>query len=97
MRNTRNPRDARTNTRKAKRDKEALALRKKRTCRFCDAKENYIDYKDEKRLQRFTSEQGKIIPKRITGTCARHQRQLVTAIKRARHLALLPFVSDAVR
>ena len=97
MRNTRNPRDARTNARKAKRDKEALALRKKRTCRFCDAKENYIDYKDEKRLQRFTSEQGKIIPKRITGTCARHQRQLVTAIKRARHLALLPFVSDAVR
>ncbi len=70
--------------------------RKKRTCRFCDAKDVYIDYKNEKRLQRFVSEQGKIIPRRITGTCARHQRQLVIAIKRARHLALLSFVNDAV-
>ena len=70
--------------------------RKKRTCRFCDAKDVYIDYKNEKRLQRFVSEQGKIIPRRITGTCTRHQRQLVTAIKRARHLALLSFVNDAV-
>jgi small subunit ribosomal protein S18 len=93
----RNSRDSRTNPRKTRRDKDALAQRKKRTCRFCDAKELYIDYKDEKKLQRFTSEQGKIIPKRITGTCAKHQRQLVTAIKRARHLALLPFVSDAIR
>ncbi len=47
--------------------------------------------------QRFVTEQGKIIPKRITGTCAKHQRQLVKAIKRARHLALLPFVSDSIR
>jgi small subunit ribosomal protein S18 len=70
--------------------------RKKRTCRFCDAKDVYIDYKNEKRLQRFVSEQGKIIPRRITGTCTRHQRQLVTAIKRARHLALISFVNDAV-
>jgi small subunit ribosomal protein S18 len=70
--------------------------RKKRTCRFCDAKDVYIDYKNEKRLSRFVSEQGKIIPRRITGTCAKHQRQLVIAIKRARHLALLSFVSDAV-
>ena len=70
--------------------------RKKRTCRFCDSKDIYIDYKNEKRLQRFVSEQGKIIPRRITGTCARHQRQLVTAIKRARHLALISFVNDAV-
>jgi small subunit ribosomal protein S18 len=72
-------------------------IRKKRTCRFCDNKEDYIDYKAEKKLQRFVSEQGRIIPKRITGTCAKHQRMLVTAIKRARHLALLPFVSDAVK
>jgi small subunit ribosomal protein S18 len=72
-------------------------IRKKRTCRFCDNKETHIDYKSEKRLQRFVSEQGRIIPKRITGTCARHQRMLVIAIKRARHLALLPFVSDAVK
>jgi small subunit ribosomal protein S18 len=70
--------------------------RKKRTCRFCDAKDVYIDYKNEKRLLRFVSEQGKIVPRRITGTCTRHQRQLVTAIKRARHLALLSFVNDAV-
>jgi small subunit ribosomal protein S18 len=83
--------------RKPRRDKEGQMPRKKRTCKFCDAKEIYIDYKDEKKLQRFTTEQGKIIPKRITGTCAKHQRQLVTALKRARHLALLPFVSDAVR
>ena len=72
-------------------------VRKKRTCKFCDSKEIYVDYKDEKRLQRFVSEQGRIIPKRITGTCAKHQRQLVKAIKRARHLALLPFVSDTIR
>ena len=70
--------------------------RKKRTCRFCDSKDIYIDYKNEKRLQRFVSEQGKIIPRRITGTCAHQQRQLVTAIKRARHLALISFVNDAV-
>ncbi len=70
--------------------------RKKRTCRFCDAKEDYIDYKNEKRLSRTVSEQGRIIPRRITGTCARHQRQLTAAVKRARHLALLPFVNDAV-
>lgn len=70
--------------------------RKKRSCRFCDSKDIYIDYKNEKRLQRCVSEQGRIIPRRITGTCARHQRQLVTAIKRARHLALLSFVNDAV-
>ncbi len=70
--------------------------RKKRTCRFCDAKDVYIDYKNEKRLQRFVSEQGKIIPRRITGTCTRHQRQLVIAIKRARHLALMSFINDAV-
>jgi len=84
-------------TRKPRRDKDSQMPRKKRTCRFCDAKEVYIDYKDEKRLSRFVTEQGKIIPKRITGTCAKHQRQLVKAIKRARHLAMLPFVSDSIR
>jgi small subunit ribosomal protein S18 len=77
--------------------KESTALKKKRPCRFCESKDIYIDYKDEKRLHRFISEQGKIIPKRITGTCAKHQRQLAVALKRARHLALLPYVSDAIR
>jgi small subunit ribosomal protein S18 len=72
-------------------------IKKRRTCRFCDNKDVYIDYKDDKRLIRFVSEQGKIIPKRITGTCAKHQRQLVQAIKRARHLALIPFVSETIR
>ena len=72
-------------------------VRKRRTCRFCDNKEIFIDYKNEKKLSRFISEQGKIIPKRITGTCSKHQRQLVQAIKRARHLALLPFVSETIR
>lgn len=70
--------------------------KKKRLCRFCEAHENYIDYKNEKKLMRCISEQGRIIPRRITGTCAKHQRQLTIAIKRARHLALLPFVHDAV-
>jgi len=77
--------------------KQDQQIRKRRTSRFCEHKEVYIDYKDEKRLFRFISEQGKIIPKRITGTCAKHQRQLVHAVKRARHLALLPFVSETIR
>jgi small subunit ribosomal protein S18 len=70
---------------------------KKRVCKFCENKEDYINYLDEKRLSRFITEQGKIIPKRISGTCAKHQRMLTNAIKRARHLALLPFVSEAVK
>lgn len=72
-------------------------IKKRKVCRFCESGEVYIDYKDEKRLVKFTSEQGKIIPRRVTGTCSKHQRQLALAIKRARHLALLPFVSDIIR
>jgi small subunit ribosomal protein S18 len=72
-------------------------LKKKRICRFCEEKVDYIDFKDTKRLSRFTTEQGKIIPRRTSGTCAKHQRQLVTAIKRARELALIPYVSDFAR
>ncbi|NIA31928.1 MAG: 30S ribosomal protein S18 [Calditrichaeota bacterium] len=72
-------------------------LKKKRICRFCEEKIGYIDFKDEKRLMRFTTEQGKIIPRRTSGTCAKHQRQLVTAIKRARELALIPYVSEMTR
>lgn len=72
-------------------------LKKRRVCRFCGNSDTYIDYKDEKRLIRCISDQGKIIPKRITGTCAKHQRQLVQAIKRARHIALLPYVSEGIR
>jgi len=69
----------------------------KKICRFCEEKTVYIDYKDEKKLLKFTTEQGKIIPKRISGNCAKHQRELKNAIKRARHLALIPFVADATR
>ncbi|MDA0986724.1 MAG: 30S ribosomal protein S18 [Bacteroidetes bacterium] len=70
---------------------------KKRNCRFCESKDIYIDYKDEKRLIRLLNEQGKITPKRITGTCAKHQRMLVRSIKRARFIGLLPFVAEAVK
>ncbi|MBS3945768.1 MAG: 30S ribosomal protein S18 [Melioribacter sp.] len=59
--------------------------------------DSYIDYKDSKQLQRFLTDQGKIIPRRITGLTAKQHRELVTAIKRARHLAILPFVSEAVK
>lgn len=68
-----------------------------RTCRFTKENIKYIDYKDVKLLQKYVNEQGKIIPKRITGTCAKYQRQLTSAIQRARHMALLPYVSDTVR
>ncbi len=67
---------------------------KKKVCAFCQDKVDYIDYKDVARLRRFVSERAKILPRRITGTCAKHQRQLTEAIKRARHIALLPFSSD---
>ena len=83
--------------RRTRREREGQLARKKRSCRFTEAGTIYIDYKDEKVLQKFINEQGKIIPRRITGTTSRFQRQLMLAIKRARHLALLPFVSDAIR
>ena len=67
---------------------------RKKVCAFCADKIETIDYKDGARLKRVLSERGKIIPRRVTGTCARHQRALTVAIKRARHLALLPDVSD---
>ena len=72
-------------------------IRTKKVCRFTKNNIKYIDYKDVKLLQRYINEQGKIIPKRITGTKAKYQRQLTLAIKRARHMALLPYVSDSVR
>jgi small subunit ribosomal protein S18 len=65
-------------------------------CRFCAEKDARIDYKDARTLGNFLTERGKIIPSRITGNCARHQRQLTTAIKRARTVALLPFTATTV-
>jgi small subunit ribosomal protein S18 len=72
-------------------------IKTKKVCRFTQNNIKYIDYKDVKLLQRYTTEQGKIIPKRITGTSAKYQRQLSIAIKRARHMALLPYVSDTLK
>ncbi|BCV23864.1 MAG TPA: 30S ribosomal protein S18 [Firmicutes bacterium] len=67
---------------------------KKRVCNFCVDKIDVIDYKDAGRLRRYITERGKILPRRITGNCARHQRQLTVAIKRARNVALLPFTAE---
>lgn len=72
-------------------------IKAKKVCRFTQNNIKYIDYKDVKLLQKYITEQGKIIPKRITGTSAKYQRELSKAIKRARHMALLPYVSDTVR
>ncbi|MFC1564638.1 30S ribosomal protein S18 [candidate division KSB1 bacterium] len=69
----------------------------KKICRFCENQINFIDYRDDKKLLKFTTEQGKIIPRRISGTCARHQRMLVRTIKRARQLAIIPYISDIAR
>ncbi len=67
---------------------------RRKVCQFCVDKVESIDYKDVARLRRFMSERAKILPRRVTGTCARHQRELTVAIKRARQIALLPFVSE---
>jgi small subunit ribosomal protein S18 len=66
--------------------------RGKKPCPICEAGIRFIDYKDERTLSRFITENGKILPSRLSGTCARHQRQLALAIKRARFLALIPYI-----
>ena len=71
-----------------------VTRRKKKVCQFCADTIEYMDYKDTVRLRKFISERAKILPRRITGTCAKHQRQLTVAVKRARHVALLPYISD---
>lgn len=76
--------DRRNNTRR----------RRKKVCAFCQDKSTSIDYKDINKLRRFISERGKILPRRITGTCAKHQRALTVAIKRSRHIALLPYTVE---
>lgn len=75
-------------------NKRPRGMRRKKVCQFCADKTEMIDYKDVEKLQKFVTERGKILPKRITGTCAKHQRELTTAIKRARIVALLPYVAD---
>ena len=68
--------------------------KKKKVCIFCADKVSFIDYKDTAKLRKFISERGKILPRRVSGTCAKHQRDLNTAIKRARQVALLPYLTD---
>ncbi|MBQ4472769.1 MAG: 30S ribosomal protein S18 [Lachnospiraceae bacterium] len=68
--------------------------RRKKVCAYCADKNVVIDYKDTARLKRYVSERGKILPRRITGTCAKHQRALTSAIKRARHVALMPYIAE---
>ena len=67
---------------------------RKKVCAFCVDKVENIDYKDAAKLRRFITERGKILPRRISGNCAKHQRQVTVAIKRARNIALLPFTAD---
>ncbi|HUO87343.1 MAG TPA: 30S ribosomal protein S18 [Thermoanaerobaculia bacterium] len=69
-------------------------FRRRKVCKFCADKINYVDYKDLKLLSGFVPERAKILPRRISGTCARHQRMLQQSIKRARHVALLPYTQD---
>ena len=77
-------------------DKSARPNRKgrKKVCAFCVEKVDKIDYKDTAKLRRYTAERAKILPRRVTGTCAYHQRELTTAIKRARQIALMPYTND---
>jgi small subunit ribosomal protein S18 len=79
--------------RKERREREERVVRKKR-CRFCIDKVDRIDYKDVSRIRKNLTERGKIIPKRITGNCSYHQRQMALAVKRARFIALVPYIID---
>ena len=76
------------------RDNRAKPRKRRKVCQFCVDKATFVDYKDVVKLKKFTSERGKILPRRATGTCAMHQRQLTEAIKRARQVALMPYVVD---
>ncbi len=78
----------------AVRTQRPMMRRRKKVCIFCADKVDFIDYKDSAKLRKFISERGKILPRRVSGTCAKHQRELNTAIKRARQVALLPYVAD---
>ena len=73
------------------------AKRRKKICRFCEDNIRYISHMDERVLRRFVTERGKLVPRRISGNCAVHQRALTTAVKRARIMAIMPFVSETFR
>lgn len=89
----RSDKKTRTFKKRDRRDSKSLFFRKK-SCRFCYDKTETIDYKDAVKLRRFITEKSKILPNRMTGNCAKHQRAIATAIKRARYIALLPYVSE---
>jgi small subunit ribosomal protein S18 len=74
--------------------RQRFVFRRRKFCKFCDEKIDYIDFKDMRLLQGFVPERGKILPRRISGTCSTHQRELMRAIKRARSIALLPFTAE---
>ena len=75
-------------------DRKRGGMRRKKECQFCADKTETIDYKDVEKLRKYVTERGKILPKRITGTCAMHQREVTKAIKRARIVALLPYTAE---
>ena len=77
-----------------KMDRPRIRRPKKKVCAFCVDKVDYIDYKDVAKLRKYVTERAKILPRRISGCCAKHQRQLTVAIKRARQVALMPYTSD---
>ncbi len=81
-----------TMRRRERKDDVLTARMRKKTCRFCEEKINILDYKDFRRLERLVSERGKILSRRVTGTCAKHQRKVEDAVKKARFIALLPFL-----
>ncbi len=86
-----------TNTKDAKGDmggRRRMGRRRKKVCVFCANTQETIDYKDAAKLKKYISERGKILPRRVTGTCAKHQREITVAIKRARQIALLPYSVD---
>jgi len=75
----------------------SFEVKKKKYCRFKKSKIKYIDYKDPNFLKKFLNEQGKILPRRVTGTSLKYQRKVSMAIKRARHIAILPYVTDLMK
>ena len=79
----------------APRRKPGMSMRRrKKVCLFCSEEDKKIDYKDVATLKKYVSERGKILPRRVTGACAKHQREMTTAIKRARHIALMPYTVE---
>ncbi len=89
-------RDTKRDPKKKGEKREKRPMRKKK-CKFCLDRVTHIDYKDERRIRRFMTDRGKITPRRITGTCAKHQRMLAMAVKRARLIALVPYVREYYR